>query len=228
MRLERADVLGGPNVKGTPMVLDKAPSCHPTGVAVGHVLTPGPRYDVAVDTPSTAPGGERTQAPLSRWHRWGRLSVGLATVIGTVIAALTLWLSWRGADADSPITIDPPEHMKISTCAALHGSAPVKDGYVLWIGHSKGRDYVFYLATREEGTRWRANPRIGSSKDAGKDFNVYAFYLDERHSRWLEGARATDKDGNRMGVHFDGMPPDAQDMVTRTVVHDDSPDAAGC
>jgi hypothetical protein len=136
-----------------------------------------------------------------------------------------VWSPEPVAGKEQGITIDAPEKGKIPICVTLHGSASLKDGSDLWIG-VEGYDFTFWKAIREEGTRWRLNKRVGNSDYDGRTFLIHAFYLDERQSRWMEGLAATGSDGKPVSIHAHGMPPGAQERVTRTVVLDGSNDTA--
>ena len=160
-----------------------------------------------------------------RWVRWvaltGSVLVGAATIVAAFPAVRDVFSARSQASVEGVIIIDSPDRGRVSTCATVRGSAPVKDGLVLWAG-VEGYDFVFSKVTREEGNRWRLSKRIGGPESVGRTFQIHAFYLNERDGQFLEGASAAVNDGRPTSVHYKKLPPGAQGLVTRTVVHDGS------
>jgi hypothetical protein len=134
--------------------------------------------------------------------------VGLAAVVGTVIAVMDRWMP---ISSDSVITIDAPnEGAAISRCYTFRGAAPHRDGMVLWADvHSTiAQQYYFQQPLYDGGDHWQMQTLVGDTDGKGVTFKIDFFYIDLEESKRLEGFNSWMRD----------LPTGAKNVVTRTVV----------
>ncbi|MEW9551940.1 hypothetical protein [Nonomuraea sp. NPDC050783] len=134
-----------------------------------------------------------------------------------IVAALVAGLLGLGSGYFGKAVISPPEpipladrmdnisvdHLASATvphCAQLAGSAKQIDGYVPWLALRSVDTGEFYFAKpvrdAADPRTWRLSVTLGTAEPKAPDrFDLYAFYLSEPESRFIDGLAGFGNDG---------------------------------